>query len=72
MSNLAQKVRNIVTRHQGAYISGSGKRTIEDQIKYVKQRPSQYPRTLRAAFAAFGIERVEDGRRGIPQNRLFR
>ena len=56
MSNLAQKVRNIVTRHQGAYISGSGKRTIEDQIKYVKQRPGQYPRTLRAAFAAFGIE----------------
>ena len=56
MSNLAQKVRNIVTRHQGAYISGSGKRTIEDQMKFVRERPSQYPVTLRAVFSAYGYD----------------
>lgn len=57
MSNLKTRIRNIINKYEGAYISSSGKRTIEKQMQLVKERPAQYTRTLSKVFKDFQLDR---------------
>ena len=57
MSNLKIQIESIIRNYQGTYISGSGKRTIEKQIYYVKTRPSEYPKTLKKVFEDFNLDK---------------
>ena len=53
---MKSKIAEIVRRYKGAYISSSGFRTIEEQIKWVKERPSEYPATLNKLFNDFRLD----------------
>ncbi len=53
MADIKLSIQRLLEKYPGAYISGSGKRTIEKQIHYVKTRPSEYPKTLRRLFDEF-------------------
>lgn len=59
MSNLLNEIKSIISKYPGAYVSGSGKRTIEKQIGFVKSRPSQYPKTLRKVFEEFNLDKTK-------------
>lgn len=61
------KVKSVLERrdekdfllYQGARITSKGIRTIEEQIKFVKERPTEYPATLKKFCNEKGVDHEE-------------
>lgn len=59
---LERRDQNGAAMYDGARITDKGTRTLAEQVKFVKERPKQYPATLNRFFSDFKIDprKVDD------------